>query len=131
MAVQDEPFDINLTGETSGELWHGTFRAKPALSHRDVLIADAKRRELLGTQNGNAPSPRAASIAEVIGELTARLTLTPKWFLEANYGLDLVDDNVLTEVYQKTMEVELKARKAKAEKSEADRAELAKEAEKK
>lgn len=127
MALEDKPFSISVTGETSQELFRGDFRAKTALTMRDNLIADARRRELLGTLFGNDPSPLAATIAAIVGDLTVRLTLSATWLKEANLGLDLVDQNVLQEIYEKATGIEIEARAERAKKSEADRVELTKE----
>jgi hypothetical protein len=127
MAISDAPFSISLVGDETGEKWVGDFRAKERLTHRDTLIKDARRRELLGTAGGE-PDPRALSVAIIVSELTVRLTKMPKWFEESGLGLELEDENVLADIYDKAIKVQLEAKKAREKKSEEDRAELAKEA---
>lgn len=114
--VNDVPFSISLIGETSDEKWVGDFRAKRTLSHRDQLRRDQIRRELLGA-SGGPPTERAMSIAMVLSEVAVRITKAPKWWAEKAEGLDLVDDNVVAEVYDHVMRVEREAveeKKAKA-----------------
>lgn len=127
MAISDAPFSISLVGDETGEKWVGDFRAKERLTHRDTLIKDARKRELLGPQGGT-PDQRAFSVAVIVSELTVRLTKMPKWFEESSLGLDLEDENVLADIYDKVMKIEKDARAAREKKSEADRKLLADEA---
>lgn len=113
----DAPFSISIEGEVTGEKWTGDFSAKKRLSHRDALRKDQVRRELLGAQPGE-PSDRALSIAVILSELSVRLTRTPRWWSEKNGGLDLDDENVLAEVYQKAIDIEVQDAKQRKEKAE-------------
>lgn len=123
MAINDAPFSINLVGDESGERMFGDFRAKERLSHRDTLMRDQRRRELLGSMGGT-PDERAYGIAVIVSELSVRLTKMPRWFEEANLGLDLEDENVIADVYQKALKVQLEARKLREKKDEEDKKEL-------
>lgn len=118
MAESNEaPFSISITGEVTGEKWVGDFVAKKRLSHRDALKKDRTKRELLGGQPGD-PSERALSIAIILSELDVRLVSSPRWWKEKSNGLDLEDEEVLVEIYNKALEVETKdieERKAKAQ----------------
>lgn len=129
MAISDAPFSISVIGDETGEKWVGDFRAKERLTHRDTLMKDQRRRELLG-QSGGEPDRRALSVAVIVSELTVRLTKMPKWFEESALGLDLEDENVLAEVYDKAIKIQLNAAEARKKAAEEKQAELRKDAEK-
>lgn len=129
MAIQDAPFSISLIGDETAERWVGDFRAKERLSHRDAVIKDQRRREILGGMGG-VPDERALSIAVIVSELSVRLTKTPKWWEESQNGLDLYDENVLADVYQKALKVQSEARKLREKKDDEDKKELQEEVKK-
>jgi hypothetical protein len=116
--ANDAPFTLHIVGETSDATYTGEFRAKKWLSHRDQLLKDQVRRELLGGQTGQ-PTERALTTSMVLAELRARLTKFPDWWTTSGQGLDLADDNVIGEIYAEATKIEaeaVEAKKAKAEK---------------
>jgi hypothetical protein len=106
--IKDQAFTVSVVGETSGETFRGEFRAVKFLTHRQQLILDQRRRELLGA-NPDSATVRAKNQAEVFAQLFVRLTETPKWWLESGNGMDLVDDNVMVAVFENCMSVEKNA----------------------
>ena len=120
-------FSIKITGDSTGEIWTGDFRAKKRLSHRDNLKKDAVRRELLGAQPGT-PTDRALSTAMILSELSVRLLKAPKWWTEKGEGMDLEDDNIIGTVFDEAMKVEREAQEALKKKAADAQAELRKEA---
>jgi hypothetical protein len=116
--ANDAPFTLHVVGETSDQTWNGEFRAKKWLSHRDQLLKDQVRRELLGGQTGVA-GDRAITTATILSELRVRLTKFPDWWPTTGHGLDLADDNVIAKIYGEALAIEdaaIEAKKAKAEK---------------
>jgi len=107
MAFSNEPqtFTVNVTGETTGEQYPGKFKVKPMLTHRDSLRRDQYRRDLIGTQGGDA-GPRAANIAEIFSKIWSHLLDAPKWWTEAGNGLDLVDEAPAVAVYEAVVKAE-------------------------
>jgi len=99
-------FEINVIGDKTGTQWVGKFTVKSLLSHRDDFIRDAKRREFLGSINPQLADAYTLNAADVFGELSVRITLAPAFWTESNGGLDLIDNNVVREVYKKAMEAE-------------------------
>lgn len=98
-------FEISVTGDTTGEKFLGNFECKIRLTHREMLLKDKIRRELLGESSVNA-SQLALDEAEVISELSVRITKAPGWWDNSNKGLDLYDYNLLTEIYNKVKDIE-------------------------
>lgn len=115
--ANDAPFTLHVVGETTDLTWTGEFRAKKRLSHRDQLLKDQVRRELLGGQAGQ-PTERALSTSMILSELRVRLTKFPAWWPEVGQGLDLDDDNVIGEMYDKALAIEQEALDAKKKKAE-------------
>jgi hypothetical protein len=106
--IKDQAFTVSVVGETTGETFRGEFRAYKFLTHRQQLMLDQKRRELLGA-NAETASVRARNQSEVFSQLFVRLSEAPKWWLESGNGMDLVDDNVMVEVFTAAMKVEEEA----------------------
>jgi len=108
-----EAFVINVTGDTTGENQTGKFVAKKRLSFNDQLRRDNFRRAMLGEAPGE-PHPRTASMATVFSELLVRLLEAPSWWVDADEGRELEDENVIVEVYEKALKVENDAKAAVA-----------------
>jgi hypothetical protein len=106
--IKDQAFTISVVGEVSGETFRGEFRALKFLTHRQQLMLDQKRRELLGG-NAEFSSQRARNQAEIFSQLFVRLSEAPKWWVESGNGMDLVDDNIMVEVFNAAMKVEEEA----------------------
>jgi len=122
MATAGVEFSVHVVGETSGETFSGKFKVKDRLSHRDKLMRDERRRVILGSKSDEAPV-WAQKYAEVFSQLDIRVIEAPSWWKENGLGLDLEDDNVIVEVYNKTMKVEeefLARRNADTDKAKAE-----------
>lgn len=98
-----EKFSISVDGEQTEEKWLGSFKVKTKLSHRDSLNRDRVYRDHIGKEAGD-PSPLARDLATIFSELSVRLTETPAWWTESGNGVDLIDNNVVLEVYKQAME---------------------------
>lgn len=97
----NEPVEIavNCEGEVTGEKYKGVFKIKPRLTHRDTLLRDQFRRELLGG-DGDASDPNARNIAEVFSKIWAHTVDAPIYWKDSNRGLDLLDEAPVVEIYQ-------------------------------
>lgn len=124
MSLDNEgQFSIHLTGDVTGETWEGDFTAKKRLSHRDTLKKDNYRRQLLG-EAGGMPTERAVEAAVMVSELEVRLLKWPDWWVPRGKGLDLEDDNILSDVWAKALKVEKDAADAVKAKAEANQKQL-------
>lgn len=121
--VKDSEFSISVVGDVSGETFKGDFRATKFLSHKQQLVLDRKRRELLG-ENSKDATARANNQAEIFSQLAVRLTKAPAWWVESDNGMELVDDNVAVEVYNAALKVEVDAITAVKKTAEENRTEL-------
>lgn len=115
-------FVISVDGETSKEKWVGKFIVKTQLSPREILRKDQIRRDLIGQEKDCQASLEAKSIATVFSTLWVHLMEAPNWWKDQGNGIDMVDENVATEVYLKLAEImnkEAKEREELAEKAKA------------
>jgi len=127
--IYEAPFTVDVTGDRTGESLQGVFKAKTRLSHRERLLIDQLKRQLLGPQPaGTMPSEDADSRADAFANLRVRLTESPSWWMNSNGGIELVDDNVVTAVFEKAVQVEVDAINAIKEAAAKAKAELTQEA---
>ena len=117
-------FSIKVTGDVTGETWHGSFKTRLRLSHRDQFRQDQIRRELLGGVNPESASKRALNAAEVFSVIAIHIFDAPKWWLQADNGLLLEDDNVIAAVYEEILKAKAEAMSALVKKGEEAKADL-------
>lgn len=123
--VQPETFSVHVIGEATGYEYAGNFKVKPILSQAEQLGRDELARTMLGAKATEA-SPRANSQAYILAEIQIRTVEAPAFWKEAKSGLALLDENVMSHVYDKIQAVELAWREAVKKKADEKRAELAK-----
>ena len=118
-----EVFTIDMVGDSTGERQVGKFSAKKRLTFNDQLARDNFRRQMLGAAPGE-PLPRAASMAQIFSELLVRLIDAPSWWVDADEGRALEDENVVVDVYEKALKVESDAAAEVAKKAAIARGEI-------
>ena len=125
MGKYTKPFSVNVTGDKTYEQFFGEFEVKTMLSHEDNLQQDRMRREFLAGPDGVKSSANAEAIAEVFSQLRVRVLRSPTWWGESNHGINLYDNNVVREVYEKATAAEAEEIAAIAKRAESARAGLA------
>ena len=126
----ESTFAIAMKGDTLDHQYTGSFTVRCILTKREELIADIRRRELLGPI-AEAAGPTVSNNAYVLGQLFVRIVDAPDWWKESDGGADLYDTNVIGEVYAKVLEASAEWRKrvgAEAKKAEEPVKKLAKKA---
>lgn len=128
--TNSEQFTIDIVGEVSEQTWKGLFKTKIRLSHRDHLRQDEIRRDLIGPQPpGVSPGPRAGNTADLLSFIQIHLLESPQWWTMNGNGLDFEDDNVISEVYGKIVDLKVKATDKAKTKADEDKVALTKAAE--
>lgn len=120
MAYDLHTFTISVIGDTTNEKWHGTFKARVRMSHRDSMLRDRLRRQMLGNDSPALATPRAQSQAQIFSFLDVTLVEAPAWWKDNGNGQDLYDDNVVAAVFdevEKGMEEAREKLKKQAEES--------------
>lgn len=124
-----EPVTFTFTcfGEISQQTWAGEFTVKPILSFSAIAAVDVDRRRFIGNpENEGAVPEEIRSIAAMISQIKYRVMKAPSWLLESNYLADMVDGNVLVELFKKVIEVEDVYRQKLSKKADADMEEMKK-----
>jgi hypothetical protein len=117
-------FYLKERGQLTAEVFEGTFETKNYLTHREDLARDRIRRELLAGTDMDKADARAASIANAVSELRVRLAKWPKWFENADFGLDLADDNIMLKLMEEVNKAEIEHFKRLRQTSEEAKEEL-------
>ncbi len=100
-------FSFDCIGEISKQKWPGDFTVKPILSFANIAAVDAERRRFMGNPPDELAVPEEIrSIAAMISQIKFRIVKCPSWVIESNYLADMVDGNVLVELFQKVIEAE-------------------------
>ena len=116
-------FSISSTGETTNQAYNGSFTVKTLLSVRDRLAIDEERRMILGSDGQNADN-MAKIFANMISQLRIRIVKAPEFWTEAGNGIDLLDYNVLVEIFQLVVKKEEERKKEIIDQAEKARTEL-------
>lgn len=121
--------DFHEIGSDTGQAYEGSFTIKTLLSRRDLFIADERRRLILGTLGDSAPSSINGE-AFMMGQLAVRIVDSPKWFKDADLGLDLKDENIVPLLFKLCVEKEQERKDDIKKKSEESLKKLSKKIEK-
>lgn len=119
MALPDNSatFTVRVIGEVSQEEYVGEFSCVcvPTAGARNAIIREELR--ITGDYE-NVPGELLVR-GRWIANCRGRITSGPIWWKESRGGEDLMDDNVLKEVYDKALEAESKWREEVKQKAEA------------
>lgn len=96
----EKTFELDTVGETTGVEYKGQFTAKCVLSIKDRQAVELEKSRL--TADYANPSGTLAAIAAMVASLRAKLIEFPDWWKEVNFGSELLDENVLIEIFEKT-----------------------------
>jgi hypothetical protein len=110
MAVKSntQAFHLSVVGDKTGETLKGDFVTTRILSHRQQLLSDRLVREYLGGDPKLA-SAEAYQRASILADINSALVTFPKFWREAGMGLDLIDDNVVAEVWNAVQKAQVDA----------------------
>jgi hypothetical protein len=99
----EHTFKIQIEGNESKINWAGEFKyRRPSLGTRGQI--DVMRCKL--NQDLRSIDQETNLIHTALAHLRFTLHATPEWWQESDYGGDLMDANVVTEIYSKCMDFE-------------------------
>jgi hypothetical protein len=111
-------FQLEHEGETTGHKYEGRFTIKCVLSLSDKRTVELEQTRLnMDTQN---PTVDLSAISRVVANLRVRVKDSPDWFKQAISTLDIIDEDVIFEVYGKCLEKEREWRDSIKKKPEAN-----------
>lgn len=119
----ERTFSISVVGDVSGEKFEGQFTAKCVLNMSEKHSKELEKTRLIADYAN--PSGSLAGIAEILSTTKVKLVTWPDWWANLNFGSEILDENVIIEIYDKvqTLEKEWKTeiRKKAKDAKEADK----------
>lgn len=103
---RDHEFTIKVVGDLTKESYEGEFQCKIPNLKTQSLIAKTKAFYNAGFDVTLDVSIK--NLHHMVAYCKHTITKAPEWFLASDYGYDLYDENVLTEIYLKIVEHEEK-----------------------
>ena len=116
---KESSFDFDHTGELTGKKYEGQFTVKCILNLADKRNLEIEKSRL--TADLMNPTGNLSALGSVIANLRVRVIDGPDWFTQAIYSLDILDEEVVFELYGKCLDKSeewINEVKGKAEKAE-------------
>ena len=95
-------FQLDHVGEVTGRRYEGTFSVKCALNMAEKRKLEIERSTLSADLTN--PTGNLNAISVVVANLRVRVIDAPDWFKQAIASLDLLDEDVLFEIYGKCLD---------------------------
>lgn len=124
ITTNQHPFSVSVVGESTNETYKGDFVTTRILSQRQLLLSDRLFREYLGGENPMHAADWAKDRAQTLADINSALVQVPRFWRDASMGLDLLDSNILSEVWKEVQRVQREAQDAIKARSEKDAAKL-------
>lgn len=118
----EKQFHFEHVGEVTGHKWEGQFSVKCVLSLADKRLLEIEQSRL--SMDLMNPTGNLSAIARVVSNLRVRVISAPDWFNQAVSTLDILDEDVMFELYGKCLDAtkewqdDLKKKSMPEEKSE-------------
>src|SRR5271165_4932613 len=104
MIFKPKSVTVNIVWDVTKTNYVGEFLFKTMLSHNDQFTIARKRKQLVGDNKEDDLPLVLRQKAIILSELVARIVQAPEWF--GNDGSDLLDTNVILEIFEKAVECE-------------------------
>jgi hypothetical protein len=98
----EKSFALDHVGQTTGKKYQGTFTVKCALSMADKRKLEIEKTSL--SADFNNPTAELAAISSIIANLRVKVIDAPDWFKQSIRSLDILDEDVYLEVFDKCFE---------------------------
>jgi len=100
----EKSFLFDHIGELTGRKYEGTFTVKCILNTSEKRILEIEKSAI--TADLSNPTGNLSALSTVISNLRVRVLKSPDWFKQSIVTLDLLDEEVLFELYGKTLDLE-------------------------
>lgn len=101
----EKTFTVDITGETTGQQYQGEFTVVCVLNMLKRRQLELEKTRLKAdTLN---PTAGLEALAQVMSHLRVRIINGPEWWKQSEGGLNIMDENVIVELYDKCLEQEL------------------------
>lgn len=115
----EQSFDIEVVGDTTGISHKGTFTAKCVLNMAGKHAMELEKTRLQADYAN--PSSGLAGIAIALSTIRAKIVEGPAWWKDSEGGATLIDENVVFKLYDECNKLEANWRaelKKKAEEAQ-------------
>ena len=82
-----------------GNRTEGQFTIKCRLTMRERHMMELEKSRILGGHKG--PTNSLMGIAMMVSTLETHIVDAPNWWKQSNYGMDLEDENIVVELYDR------------------------------
>lgn len=94
-------FDFEHVGEITGKKYDGQFTVKCMLNLADKRILEIEKSRL--TADLQNPTGNLSALGAVIANLRVRIIDGPDWYNQAIMSLDILDEELIFELYAKCL----------------------------
>lgn len=101
-------FDLKYTGETTGREYEGRFTILCVLNMAQKHSLELEKTRLMG--NFANPTDGLTGIAVILATLRSKIVDAPEWWKQSNGGYEIMDEDVLVEIYNKILTAEVEWR---------------------
>jgi hypothetical protein len=105
----EQSFDIDIVGDTTGLPYKGTFSAKCILNMAGKHAMELEKTRLQADYAN--PSAGLAGIAIALSTIRAKITEGPAWWKDSEGGATIIDENVVFKLYDECNKLEANWRK--------------------
>lgn len=109
----ERTLSFSCVGQSTKNKYEGEFSFKCKLTMSEKYQLEVEKSRMLSDVKN--PTPGLENIIAIASALKMRIKKAPQWWSESANGMNLLDDNVLLDVYDKSIEAEMEWEKAAAE----------------
>jgi len=113
---KEKSFTISQAGLTTGHKYEGTFEVICCLSMGQRHSEAAEKTRLMGDYAN--PDADLYSLATTLATLRVRIQDSPEWWKQSNGGTDILDEEIINLLWEKTVGAEADWRKELKDKAE-------------
>jgi hypothetical protein len=100
----DRSFEVDLKGATTGLEYKGTFTVRCVLNIGQKHQVELEKSRLTGDHRN--PTNGLANIAVTLAEIHGRVVEAPAFWKDLKNGAEILDEDVVYEIYNKCMDLE-------------------------
>ena len=98
----EKTFLLSVEGDVTGHKYEGQFSTKCVLSMADKRVLEIEQSRL--SMDLLNPTDNLIAISRVVANLRVRIIEAPDWFDQIIGSLDILDDNIIFELYGKCLD---------------------------
>lgn len=100
----EQSFDVDLVGETTGIQYKGTFTAKCVLTMAGRHSMELEKTRLQADYAN--PSAGLAGISISLATIRAKINQGPAWWKDSDGGASIIDENIIFTLYDECNKLE-------------------------